>query len=73
MTRETALPPPYKPRWSGSPNEAADKLFDELSESPLPGARYALDVVRRRLPFLFAAARTPGEPGLTLPPTDAVK
>ena len=44
----------YKPRWSGSPGEAGDDLFDELFESPLPGARYALTVVRRRLPSLLA-------------------
>lgn len=36
------------PVWAMGANDAWDALFDELGESPLPGARYALDVVKRR-------------------------
>lgn len=44
-------------RWSGVTNEQVALLLDELSEPPLPGARYARDVVRRRLPAIEAEAR----------------
>ena len=44
-------------------DEVRAALLDELSESPLPGARYAHQVVDRRLDALIAAIRaeTPHE------------
>ena len=35
---------------------AEERLLAELAESPLPGARYAHDVVTRRLPAIEAEA-----------------
>jgi hypothetical protein len=37
--------------------EAGKRLLDELAESPLPGARYARDVVSRRIAAIEAEAR----------------
>lgn len=39
---------------------AGEALLAELQESPLPGARYAFDVVRRRLPAIVFEARAMG-------------
>lgn len=48
--------------WAGSDDELASvdevqALRDELAESPLPGARYAVAVVDRRFPWVEVTDR----------------